>query len=201
MAVARRTGFTIIEVVIVMLLAGVMAAIVLPRTMRRTPEQAVYQTARQLMRDLESARMRAIAAKRVVRVSFYVSKDFYAAFQDTTEELSGIIAETESESRAARLLSRGSSAGIPGVELPANISFGAGAATVGPLSSATSDPIDFQNDRIEFDARGMVRPVSGVRKGGAIFLYHADHPSAVSAVTVSGSGAVRTWRYHSGKWR
>jgi prepilin-type N-terminal cleavage/methylation domain-containing protein len=197
----NRTGFTIIEMVIVMLLAGVMAAVVLPRAMRTTPQQEVQRTARQLMRDLESARMRAIAAKRVVRMSFYNSEDFYAAFQDTTPELSGIIAETESASRAARFLSRASNAGIPGVELPANVTFGCGTATLGPLGTPPSDPIDFQDDRIEFDARGMVRPVGGVRKGGTIFITHREDPSVISAVTVSGSGAVRTWHYQSGKWR
>ena len=197
----NRTGFTIIEMVIVMLLAGVMAAVVLPRAMRTTPQQEVQRTARQLMRDLESARMRAIAAKRVVRVSFYISESFYAAFQDTTPEMSGIITETESESRAARFLSRGSNAGIPGVELPANVTFGGGAATLGPLGTPPSDPIDLQNDRVEFDARGMVRPVGGVRKGGTLFITHTDDPSVISAVTVSGSGAVRTWHYQSGQWR
>jgi len=145
--------------------------------------------------------MRAIAAKRIVRVSFYPTKDFYAAFQDVTSERSGSITETSQEARASRFLVRGSRSGIPGAELIAKVEFGFGEASAGPLGASSGDPVVFEDDYVEFDARGMVRPRNGVRSGGAIFVTHEVDPSAVSAVTVSGSGAFRTWDYRDGKWR
>jgi len=196
-----RRGFTIIEMVIVILLMGAMAAVSVPRALRTTPQQDVHKAARQVMRDLESARMRAIAAKRIVRVSFYPTKDFYAAFQDVTSERSGSITETSQEARASRFLVRGSRSGIPGAELIAKVEFGFGEASAGPLGASSGDPVVFEDDYVEFDARGMVRPRNGVRSGGAIFVTHEVDPSAVSAVTVSGSGAFRTWDYRDGKWR
>jgi len=197
----NRQGFTLIELIIVVLLAGVMAAVAVPRALRTSPQQEVHKAARQIMRDLESARMRAIAAKRVVRVSFYETKDFYAAYQDVTSSRSGVISETEQEARASRLLARGNMGKIPGVDLATRVEFGAGSASAGPLGGSISDPVTFKNDYVEFDVRGMVRPVDGVRTGGVVIVTHEKDKSIVSAVTVTGSGAFRTWTYRDGKWR
>ena len=196
-----RRGFTLIEMIIVMLLAGVMAAVAVPRALRTTPHQEVHKMARQIMRDLESARMRAIASKRVVRVTFYESNGFYTAYQDVTPGRSGVISETEGEARASRFMVRGNMGKIPGADLATHVDFGFGQATSGPLGSSSGDAVQFKNDYVEFDVRGMVRPVDGVRTGGAIFVTHERDPSVVSAITVSGSGAFRTWDYRDGKWR
>jgi type II secretion system protein H len=197
----NRQGFTLIEMVIVMLLAGVMAAVAVPRALRTSPQQEVHKAARQIMRDLESARMRAIASKRVVRLSFYESREFYAAYQDVTGSRSGAISETEQEARASRFIARGNMGKIPGADLAKHVAFGSGLAKEGPFGSSLSDPITFKSDYVEFDVRGMVRPVDGVRAGGVIVLTNEQDPSIVSAVTVTASGAFRAWDYRDGKWR
>ncbi len=194
-------GFTIIEVILVILLFGVLTALAVPRAFKVSPRQEVHQAARQLTRDLEQARLRAISTKRIVRVSFDQSNDFYAAFMDVSAERSASVSETADEARAARFLARGRLGGVPGAELPGEVRFGFGAATLGPLGDPPGDPIVLSNDRVEFDARGMVRPVNGVRSGGTIVLTHASDPAAVSAVTLTGSGAFRSWDYRDGTWR
>jgi prepilin-type N-terminal cleavage/methylation domain-containing protein len=196
-----RGGFTIIELIVVLIVFTVVVAIALPRAMRTTPRQQVHTAARQLTRDLEQARMQAIAAKRVVRVKFDVTQRFYAAFQDVSAARNGTIQETEPEARAAGFVVRDKVGGIPGARLPSGVEFGFGAAAQGPLGYASGDPVVLPNDRVEFDARGMVRPVGGVRTGGLIVLVHQDDPEAVSAVTISGAGAFRTWDYRDGAWR
>jgi hypothetical protein len=93
---------------------------------------------------------------------------------------------------------RGSNGGIPGVELPFRVQFGAGNATAGPLGEATDDPVLLGSDRVEFDSHGMIVPVGS---NGVIFLTHADDPDVVAAVTVSGAGAFEPWRYKGGSWQ
>lgn len=198
LAMLRKSrGFTIIEIVIVLLLFGMMTAIAVPRALKTTPRQQVDRVARQLTRDLEGARLRAMATKRIVRVSFYETRRFYAAFIDVTEGRTGEVTETAEEARDARLLARGSSGGIPGVLLPEQVEFSQGSASRGPLGGWATEPITLPDDRVEFTTRGMVRAIGG---GGVVYLSHEDDPSVVAAVTISGSGAIRAWRYANGRW-
>jgi prepilin-type N-terminal cleavage/methylation domain-containing protein len=191
-------GFTLIEMVVVIIVLAVVASIAVPRAIRVSPSQQVERAALSLTRDLEQVRMRAIAAKRRLRVHFYRPQSFYSAFMDVTPDRDGTIAETEEEARAAGLLIRGASGGIPGVELPSDVKFGAGLATNGPLGGAISDPIDLASGYVEFDARGLVIPAGS--GGGVVYLEHETDASAVAAVTISGASAFRTYRFINGEW-
>jgi prepilin-type N-terminal cleavage/methylation domain-containing protein len=192
-----RRGFTLIELVVVMLMLAVVATIALPRAVKSSPELQVDIAARALTRDLEQLRMRAIAAKRAVRVSFDASEDFYTAYMDITPMRLGAFSQTSDEVHASGLLTRGSSGGVPGVPLPRNVEYGRGSAASGPQGYPATDPVGLGNDWVEFDARGMVIPAGS---GGVIYLVHADHPSAVAAVTISGASAFHAWRYRGGRW-
>lgn len=192
-------GFTILEMVTVLALFGAVAAIAIPRALRPSPYMEVDHAARAMVNDLEAARMRAMAAKRRVRVAFDVNKDFYAAFMDVSSDRTGAISETAEEARAMGVLVRGNNAmGIPGQPLPAGVAFGAGSVGTGPLGASISgDFVALDSDRVEFDVRGMVTPLGS---GGVVYLVHEDDPSAVAAVTISGGGAFQAWRYRNGKW-
>jgi type II secretory pathway pseudopilin PulG len=191
-------GFTIIETVTALLLIGLVAAFAIPRALHRSPMQEVEGAARQLARDLELARSRALSAKRATRVVFDAGADFYTVYTDTSETRSGTIAMTAAEVHQSQLVVRGSHAGIPGVELPAGVVFGAGIAGSGPLGEATSDPVLLSGDRLDFDSYGMIMPIG---TNGVIYLTHEDDAGAVAAVTVSGAGAFEPWRYRNGTWQ
>ncbi len=192
-----RSGFSLIEIMVVIVVLGVVATFALPRTGRRSPLFQVDTASRAMIRDIELVRMRAMAAKRLVRVQFDEEAGFYTAFMDVSPGRQGDIAETKEEAHASRIIARGSSGGIPGVKLEDGVVFGAGEAGSGPGDLATDDAIAFENERVEFDAAGMVVPEGS---GGVVFLVHEDDPSAVAAVTISGAGAVRAWRYRNGEW-
>lgn len=195
----NRLGFTIIETIVVLLILAVVASVALPGAFKPTPARQVELAARALARDLELLRMRAIAAKRHVRVRFYPSENFYSAFMDTTALRSGSVAETAGEVHASGLLARGSSVGIPGVKLPHGVEFGTGIARVGPPGYEASDALVLVlGDYVEFDSRGMVAPP---RSGGVIYLTHEEVTTAVAAVTITGASAFRTWVYRGGEWR
>ncbi len=190
-------GMTIIELIVVMLMFAVVATVALPRAVKSSPRQQVDLAARSLMRDLEQVRMRSLTAKRVVRVRFDKSKDFYTAFMDVTPDRQGTLGETDKEVEASGLLVRGSSGGVDGVSLPKGVRFGAGAASVGPSGNAIVDPVSLTNDRVDFDARGMVNPAGA---GGTVLITHDDDPTAVAAVTISGASAFRIWRFQGSQW-
>jgi type II secretory pathway pseudopilin PulG len=190
-------GFTIIEMIVIMLLLAVAASIALPRALKSSPQQQVDLAARTLTRDLEQLRMRAIASKRSVRVRFYTGSQFYSAFMDITPERLETIAETADEVRESGLFTRGSAEGVPGVPLPTGVVFGVGSATTGPAGYAVADPVALTNDYVEFDSRGMVKPAGSA---GVVFISYQEDPRAVAAVTITGASAFRTWRYRGGSW-
>ncbi|NIN72134.1 MAG: prepilin-type N-terminal cleavage/methylation domain-containing protein [Gemmatimonadetes bacterium] len=192
-----RRGYTLIEMVVVMVMLAVVVAVAVPRGLKTSPQLQVDLGARGLTRDLEKVRMRAIAVKRRVRVSFVEGEGFYTAYVDMSPGRSGTIEGTADEVHESRLVTRGSSGGIPGVNLPKGVVFGFGDAAAGPLGASVSDPITLEGDRVEFDSRGMIVPAG---TGGVIFLTHEDDPSAVAAVSISGAGAFRAWRYRGGGW-
>jgi len=195
---ARNTrGFTIIEMIVMMLLLAVAASIALPRALKSSPQQQVDLAARTLTRDLEQLRMKAIASKRSIRVRFYTGSQFYSAFMDITPERLETIAETSDEVRESGLFTRGSAEGVSGVPLPTGVVFGVGSATTGPAGYPVADPVALTDDYVEFDSRGMVKPAGSA---GVVFISHQEDPRAVAAVTITGASAFRTWRFRGGSW-
>ena len=190
-------GFTLVEIVVVIIMLGVVATIALPRAIKSSPELHVDLAARALTRDLEQMRMRAIAAKRSVRVVFDDSENFYTAYMDVTPLRTAAFSLSSEEVERSGLLTKGSSGGVPGVPLSKRVEFGTGSVSVGPQSFGASDAIGLDNDWVEFNARGMVNPAG---TDGVIFLVHSDEPSAVAAVTISGASAFHAWRYRGGRW-
>lgn len=191
-------GFTVIDLIVALIMLAVLATIIIPRALKPSPQLRVDLAARALTRDLETIRMRAIAAKRHVRVRFDQTGDYYTAFMDMTPGRLGVVAETADEVHGTRLAARGSVGDVPVVRLPKGVVFGSGAALSGPRGADAADAIALSDDQVEFDARGMVAP-PGV--GGVVYLVHEDDETAVAAVTISGAGAFRVWRYQVGIWR
>jgi len=193
----NRQGITIVELVVVAFLIGAVATVAIPRALKTSPRQELARATRQLARDLEQVRTQALAAKRSVRVRFDAAANFYTAYMDVSETRSGTISESTEEVRESRLIARDSHEGVPGVSLPGRVKFGAGVAARGPLGEGASDPILLEDDRVEFNARGMVVPLG---TNGVVFLTHESDPSVVAAVTISGAGSFQAWHYRDGKW-
>jgi prepilin-type N-terminal cleavage/methylation domain-containing protein len=72
-----RRGFTLLELLIAITLAGVLSAIALPSVQRQVERWRIGAAARQVVMDLKAARARAIAGGAAERIHFAVASATY----------------------------------------------------------------------------------------------------------------------------
>ncbi len=183
-----RAGFTMIEMLLVCAMIGVMVAIIGPK-FRINEGTEVQLAGMQIVQDIELARTRALATRSDVRFLFEPgpTPGAYAGYLD--HDGNGAFAQSVEEMRALR--------GFGRRELPARVEFGRGSADPLPTDANGSD-ITFANDRILFNTRGITEPLG---TSGVIYLTHTADKSKVTAIAVSGSGAVRLWSWRNSQWQ
>lgn len=183
---ALRHGFTMIELLMVVMVSGIMMAVVVPR-FRISPETEVQLAGMQLAQDIDLARTRALTTRSMVRVSFGPTVRNYTGYLD--DDANGTIAGTIGERNALR--------GFATRTLPTRVNYGRGTASGAP-NSFGSGVITFSGNEINFDSRGLATPMG---TGGTIYLAHDEVKSAVVAVVVSPAGAVRLWTWYNQQWK
>ena len=77
-AVSRQAGFTLVELLVVLTIAGLIAAVAVPVFGRAVPHYRAESAARGLMGDLRSARDQAVATGHMEAVSFTPDQSAYA---------------------------------------------------------------------------------------------------------------------------
>lgn len=76
-ACRRRRGFTLVELILVLVIMGVLAAIAVPRFSQATARQQLEAAADRVVADLNRASTRARAASQTTTVLFNLSSDQY----------------------------------------------------------------------------------------------------------------------------
>ena len=180
-----RRGFSLIELLTVITVMGIMMTIALPY-MRVSPQTKVRSAGRDLVRYLEVIRTRALAAKKIVRLTFDLTEGSYTAYLD--DDRDQIFLQTVAESQAV---------GIGTRSLRTRTVFGMGNASELPNYPGTG-PVTFANNRVEFNTRGVTTPF-GLR--GVVYIMYGDDPNAVAAVSISGSASFKVWEYRDGAWQ
>jgi Tfp pilus assembly protein FimT len=177
---------SLVEMLTVIVMIGLMVAIVVPR-LRVSPLTHARNAADQLVRDLEQARVRALATRSLVRVVFDPTTNSYTGYLDFDRDsvLALSTAETDSLRGFGRrtltdgvVIGRGSVPDVPAMPGPGNITF--------------------TGNQIDFDSRGLTAPF-GTR--GVVYFIHQTNRSAVAAVTVTSGAGIRSWVYDGNGWR
>ena len=81
----RAAGFTVMELIIVMAILGILAAIAVPNMIGQMPKYRLKGAARQVMGDLMWARMQAVGQKNEFRV-FFISDHEYKILDDDNND-------------------------------------------------------------------------------------------------------------------
>jgi Tfp pilus assembly protein FimT len=180
-----RAGFTMVELLVIVTMIGIMSASMLPK-LRPTPSRLVRESARQLARDIELVRSRALSSKRVARLVLSTDSS-WVGYRDI--EGDGVLIEDAAERDSLR------SFGVR--RLDARVKLGRG--SVGAIAGwPVGNPTSFTGQRINFGQSGMTAPFG---TQGVIYVRHRDEPNVVAAVSVTGAGSVRVWINRGGTWQ
>ncbi|MGH7514109.1 MAG: pilus assembly FimT family protein [Gemmatimonadales bacterium] len=178
-----RRGFSLIEVLIVVVLIGIMLSIVVPR-FRVSQSTKARQAADQLAHDLEAVRSRALATRSVARLALDAAGGTYSGYLDTDRD--GALSQSAAETAALEVFrSR---------DLDQDIRFGRGTAPDLP-GFAGGGSVTLPNSRVDFDARGLTTPL-GTR--GVVYFRSATDTTAVAAVSISAAAGIQSWVYRGG---
>lgn len=82
-AMRGKSGFTLVEMMVVIAVAGVLTAIAIPTYIAWLPRHRANGAARQLFTDLQYARMRAISENNDYKVEFDTGNNLYKVYDDT----------------------------------------------------------------------------------------------------------------------
>lgn len=167
-----NAGFSFAELMVVIALVGVLAAIAVPNFLRGMPERRLKNAARNLYADMQKARMTAVKENRKVVVKFDTgaSGDFYYFVDD--------VAKDSTQATFRRNLS----------EDGKGVSYGSGKAT----TKWDDTSIDSITTDITFNSTGSAN-------SGSTYLQN-ENKNVCYAITTTDYGAVKIRRFNGTSW-
>jgi len=173
-------GFTLLEVIIVVAIFGIMAAIAIPSIMSQAPNSKLKSAARDVFSTLQQARMIAVKSSRETAVIFDVANNEYD-FCDDWDSIGSVCT--------------GSTQTIDFDSFGYGIGYGHGNATLAvPGGVFPGDDVSYSGNAVVFNPQG------GSNVSGYIYLEHRDN-STTYAIGSLISGLIRIVKWNGSAWR
>ena len=177
MNINKQRGFTIIEVLMVMVVLGILATIAIPVLLNALPSLRLKSSTRDIFSLLLKAKGEAINRSESVTILFNPAGNSYSGFIDNGAGAGGIAND--------QIQNGGEQTLLPPILLPNNVSFD---------PTADVDGVSFANNAVTFSPRGLSVGPGGGLIMGTISLRATDNSGNVinrRSITLASGGRIR----------
>jgi prepilin-type N-terminal cleavage/methylation domain-containing protein len=174
MCIKCRRGFSLTEVLVVVAIISIAAAIAVPNFINEMPRLRLAKAARHLLSDLQWTRQQAVVTNRPWRIIFDLNNNLYQILDSGADRAFG-----GADDRLVRIVAL--------AEYGSGVQYGSGNAGLTWSADPASNAID-NRTTVTFSNRGMCDP-------GSTFLTN-DINTLAYAVTTSIAGGIRIRMYN-----